>query len=336
MDMTIFLVLVLLEMLLGSLDVFAAVLQPGRVLGPEACKTLPSTSENSSESLLRLHKEKSYVTFAKALARKTIYGHGKVIRVEEGVKQEAPQKLTSPIVSRQNISQVLEPLIPAPFGYGKCGERTCPAGWADVRRRQANITYLSSVLDLKPFTRRIYIDGGARQFDSSVGSWFRKTYPQAELFEEVFAFEVDKKFGNSYHGKAGTTFLPCALWVQDGKIPMSGKGMLSIFGQPKRMRKKKSRMKRPTTVQAPAIDFSQWLLQNVKPDDFVVAKLDIEGAEHELLRHMIQTKTIFLLDEVFVECHWRQWSRARSDKSREDCVQLLKDLRDLELAVHEW
>lgn len=332
--------LALLELLcLGSVDSLATPLHPGRVLGPEACTTPAISSEITSEALVRLHKEKAYETIAKPLPRKTIYGHGKVIRVEDGVMQETKQRLASPVVVRQNISQVLEPVIAAPFGYGKCGDRTCPAGWADVRRRQASITYISSLLDLRPFTRRIYIDGGAREFDSSVGSWFRTTYPQAELFEEVFAFDIDKKFGDSYHGKAGTTFLPCALWTTDGKIPIFGKGMLSVFGNSNASQAKgRKRIKKPAikTAFAPAIDFSKWLLTNVQPNDFVMVKLDIEGAEHELLRHMIQTKAIFLLDEIFVECHWKSWSRARADKSRTDCVKLLTNLRELGLIVHEW
>ena len=40
----------------------------------------------------------------------------------------------------------------------------------------------------------------------------------------------------------------------------------------------------------PAIDFVDWLVRSVSPEDFVVLKLDIEGAEFEVVQEMVRTR----------------------------------------------
>jgi FkbM family methyltransferase len=56
-------------------------------------------------------------------------------------------------------------------------------------------------------------------------------------------------------------------------------------------------------VEVKAIDFSDWLAQNVNPDDYVVCKMDVEGAEFDVLEHLLQTKKMALIDVLLVEWH---------------------------------
>lgn len=59
------------------------------------------------------------------------------------------------------------------------------------------------------------------------------------------------------------------------------------------------------TVDVECIDLSAWLLQNCVSDDFVVIKLDIEGAEYAVLDKMIKDKSIELVDQLYIEWHAR-------------------------------
>jgi FkbM family methyltransferase len=52
-----------------------------------------------------------------------------------------------------------------------------------------------------------------------------------------------------------------------------------------------------------AINISRWLLMNTLPRDFVVVKMDIEGAEYEVIPHMVEMSTWTVLDYLFVEWH---------------------------------
>lgn len=52
-----------------------------------------------------------------------------------------------------------------------------------------------------------------------------------------------------------------------------------------------------------AINISRWLLTNSLPRDFVVVKMDIEGAEYEVIPHMVEMSTWTVLDYLYVEWH---------------------------------
>ena len=156
--------------------------------------------------------------------------------------------------------------------------------------------YISSLVDLKPFRRRVYIDGGSRGYDSSIGGWFKTVYPQADLFDDIYAFDIGAEFAESFKDKANTTFLPCAMSTKDGKVKMFGNSMKTIQSTAWVVKAAKNHGQYAYTI-----DISNWLHATVSPDDFVVMKLDIEGAEHELLHHLKNTKAIHLIDELFVE-----------------------------------
>ena len=55
------------------------------------------------------------------------------------------------------------------------------------------------------------------------------------------------------------------------------------------------------------LDFAAWLRRNVRETDFVALKMDIEGSEHTVLKHMHETGTLQLVDELFLECHGNFW-----------------------------
>ncbi|OAY39520.1 uncharacterized protein LOC110624271 [Manihot esculenta] len=84
---------------------------------------------------------------------------------------------------------------------------------------------------------------------------------------------------------------------------------------------------------APSIDVSDWLMKNVKQDEFVVMK-----AEAEVVEEMIRRKTIDLVDELFLECEnqWHNGEEKRSKRAYWECLALYGRLRDKGIAVHQW
>ena len=59
----------------------------------------------------------------------------------------------------------------------------------------------------------------------------------------------------------------------------------------------------PNQMLVQAIDFSQWLLQNVKEDDHVAVQMDIAGAEFAVVQQLIEDGAIVLIDELDVVWH---------------------------------
>lgn len=51
------------------------------------------------------------------------------------------------------------------------------------------------------------------------------------------------------------------------------------------------------------IDLARWMRELFSPGDFVVLKIDAEGAEWRLLPHLLRADAAQLVDEMWVEWH---------------------------------
>lgn len=56
-------------------------------------------------------------------------------------------------------------------------------------------------------------------------------------------------------------------------------------------------------VQVDAIDFARWLTETCAPGDFVILAMNIEGAEYEVLAHLLATLAMRLVSRLYVEFH---------------------------------
>ncbi|ATY63111.1 family methyltransferase [Cordyceps militaris] len=52
-----------------------------------------------------------------------------------------------------------------------------------------------------------------------------------------------------------------------------------------------------------AVNIARWLLMNTLPHDFVVVKMDIEGAEYDIVPHLVSMRAWTVLDVLLVEWH---------------------------------
>uniref|UniRef100_A0A061RWG1 Methyltransferase FkbM domain-containing protein n=1 Tax=Tetraselmis sp. GSL018 TaxID=582737 RepID=A0A061RWG1_9CHLO len=58
-----------------------------------------------------------------------------------------------------------------------------------------------------------------------------------------------------------------------------------------------------SAIEIQGFDTSLWLKNTVRRNDFVLFKMDIEGAEYKVLEKMIEDGTILLIDHLVVEWH---------------------------------
>lgn len=58
-----------------------------------------------------------------------------------------------------------------------------------------------------------------------------------------------------------------------------------------------------TTVTVNCIDFAAWIKQHYCAEDYIVLKLDIEGAEYQVLQHMLDSGVLSWIDQLYVEWH---------------------------------
>ncbi|GMI88863.1 hypothetical protein like AT5G01710 [Hibiscus trionum] len=223
--------------------------------------------------------------------------------------------------------------------------------WITMKRNIQNIKYLTSMVDISFKRKYVYIDVGARSYASSIGNWFKKQYPKQKKNFEIYAIEADKAFHQEYKTRKSVKLLPYAAWIRNETL------FFEISREPNPKRKSiamQRGMGRIHPVQSSAsyvddvakiegFDLAEWLKSVVGERDLVVMKMDVEGAEFHLMRRLIETGAIYLIDEVFLECHYNRWQKCcpaqRSPKyhnTYRQCLDLFTSLRARGVLVHQW
>lgn len=158
--------------------------------------------------------------------------------------------------------------------------------------------------------RRVFVDCGANT--CTVLRSFIEQYPDFEFF----AFEPQPELQDAGrqvvrdHPDTKITFFDKAVWIRDEPLefflatqwgPNHRGGSTVVHGHTKN----RSAVDYEHPIQVAGIDFSRWLGENVRPRDYVIVKMDIEGAEYDVLEKLIQDGHLSLVDEMIVEFHRR-------------------------------
>ena len=75
----------------------------------------------------------------------------------------------------------------------------------------------------------------------------------------------------------------------------------------------------------PCFDLSLWIKESFSEDDYIILKLDIEGAEYEVLNKLIEDGTINMINELWGEWHDMKISDPHTLKLSKKVYQYLKD-----------
>jgi FkbM family methyltransferase len=86
-------------------------------------------------------------------------------------------------------------------------------------------------------------------------------------------------------------------------------------------------------INVPCVDLSKWLLETFTEQDYVILKLDIEGAEYEVLNKMINDGSIKLIKELHGEWHDNKISDAHT---LELSKKIYKYLDDNNIKLNVW
>lgn len=221
--------------------------------------------------------------------------------------------------------------------------------WEGLGKEESRIKYLPSMIDLSRKNRFIYIDLGAREYDSSIGSWFEKQYPKQNKTFEIYAVEADAAFHDQYRRRRGVTLLPYAAWIRNETVVFGSKPIV-VKDKVWRMRpfgriegEKAAEDKMSAVVRVAAFDFVDWLLRTVRAEDFVVVKMDVEGTEIPLIKELVKRGAICLIDELFMECHFDRYVKCCSGErinrfnfSYPQCYDMFQELRNMGCVVHQW
>jgi len=148
--------------------------------------------------------------------------------------------------------------------------------------------------------RKIFIDCGSH-VGSSIDS-FRLRHKDFE----IFCFEPLKKF-KKYHNRRGVKYYQAAVWTSYGTIDFYEDKTCDIAqGSSILINKTSGKLDKKHPVTVECIDFSKWIESHFSIDDYIAVKMDIEGAEYEVLNKMILDQTIGYIDDLYMEWHYHK------------------------------
>jgi FkbM family methyltransferase len=153
--------------------------------------------------------------------------------------------------------------------------------------------------------KKIYIDGGARIGESLdmflndrkdlLGCdvhFFECNDSHLEILTKIK--EENKNYNFIVHSDA--------LWSENGEmdfyISIDKWGDAGCTLRPEK--REKLDLENPKKVKT--IDFSEFLNQ-FNDDDYIIVKLDIEGAEYKVIERILETKSINKINELYIEWH---------------------------------
>jgi len=84
-------------------------------------------------------------------------------------------------------------------------------------------------------------------------------------------------------------------------------------------------------IEVECVDISR-LINEYDKDDFIIVKMDVEGAEFELVRKLLKDNTIEKINEIYIEWHTQHVPGESYDSERE----LKEQLSKTNAIVHDW
>jgi len=137
--------------------------------------------------------------------------------------------------------------------------------------------------------RNIYIDCGVHEGKNLKRHYGFEIYgfePNPEIFTKIETLEAYTKLFNK------------AVWLYDDKMEFHiTKRSESCSLYPR------SDVGETGIVWVECIDFDKWIKDKFNEDDYIILKMDIEGAEYPVLYNMIHGGSIEYINELFVEWH---------------------------------
>ncbi|XP_033100752.1 uncharacterized protein LOC117104164 [Anneissia japonica] len=144
------------------------------------------------------------------------------------------------------------------------------------------------------------------------------------LDSRSFRVNVGSEFSNTFPLKYGVpqgnmTAFSESVWSPDkgrnnGRDMQWGGGTLFVDKKELADTKSGGRRKLSERKAIPVVDLSRWIKENTRKEDYVILKLDVEGAEYKILKKMLEEGTFAWIDKYYGEYHSNQPVGLSSDE----------------------
>jgi hypothetical protein len=163
---------------------------------------------------------------------------------------------------------------------------------------------------------------------------------------DIFCFEASPHLNTFEEIKNKTKHIPglidkvkfenAAIWIEDDEMTfndrkdMAGHLINSNFNY---FQKEEDY----NIINVKSINFSN-LLKTLPVDSNIVCKMDIEGSEFSVLRHIIDNNTIKLINKIYIEFHPEEIHDVKGTKNEDinSVLKIVEDIKKLGVEVYIW
>ena len=146
---------------------------------------------------------------------------------------------------------------------------------------------------------KIFVDAGA--YKGLTVKAFKNSEEYTEDFK-IYAFEPNPH-AKVHKNPRGAIVIKKAVWIKDGVESFYTNRKHKVCQGASLLREKTSgglNKKKPLKVET--VDFGKWIMQ-FDITDYIIVKMDIEGAEFRVLDKMIKDGSINYIDKLYLETH---------------------------------
>ncbi len=118
---------------------------------------------------------------------------------------------------------------------------------------------------------------------------------------KIYAFEANPIF-NQFHENKNYEYFNCAVSDIDGELEFF-LSRESNMGSSICIEKKSADIDVNEPIKVKSICLSNFIKNNFNIKDYIILKLDVEGAEYRILKKLIKDKTIDYINELYIEWH---------------------------------
>jgi len=178
----------------------------------------------------------------------------------------------------------------------------------------------------------VYIDLGARNGDTI--DWYLKTYPK-RVPSIIWAFEANPlnyELMDKYwtkHRDLDIRVIKKAAWINNKGVEFTLDNRPGFLTGGSMFNNNQPYLKNAPKVKVESVDFSSWLMNNTASTDDIIIKMDIEGAEYDILDKMFVDGTINRVNIIIIEWH----DRFMPGKKH---AYLTQNIKKLNIRIIEW
>jgi FkbM family methyltransferase len=184
-----------------------------------------------------------------------------------------------------------------------------------------------------PWRRHLFLDCGG--YDGCSIRRFIKDFDREGRFEMV-TFEPNDQYATCYSDLPRHRLIQAAVHDREGFQNFfldreDGDGSTLFGNKLTRANGGLGTLDTANPVKVRTTDLSSWLRENTSAFDYIILKLDVEGAEYDILEKMIRDRIIGRINHLFVEWHWDKVG-VPPDRHRT----LVRALRRQRVPIFEW